>query len=322
MGGFEFEDNELHYDSGHEFRTFPHPVHGYKLVLDGCLKDEPDPNDIHYTHHQHVNPEHLPGTVDLREHLTRVEDQGQLGSCTANAIAAAVEYLEKRVAGQSRHVSRLFVYYMERVLTNTVHNDSGGRLRDGMKVINKHGVCEEKLWPYIPSHWRSEPSEEAIQAAKQHIIDEYQRVPVNTHAMKACLAEGYPFVFSIKLYPTFELFHRGKIPLPHESDQSTGSHAMLCVGYSDADNCFMIRNSWGPSWGDGGYAYIPYEYLGSDRFTNDCWMVKRGHNLRFAQDIHKNHSLMEHLGGSHVTTAHPHSHSHPHTQAKSHAHIH
>src|SRR5207302_6720236 len=102
-------------------------------------------------------------------------------------------------------------------------------------------------------------------------------------AMKACLAEGYPFVFGLEIYQSFESSgHHGLIGMPRDGEKDLGSHAMLAVGFSDRDRVFVVRNSWGTDWGDGGYCYIPYDYLASDDYTDDCWTLRRAHNLDFA----------------------------------------
>jgi len=265
------------------FATITHP-RGHDVVVGACKKDEHDPNDVHYDVHQQVDPSNLPGFVDLREWLTPVEDQGQLGSCTANAIAGAYEYLEKRTIGREGSVSRLFIYYLERKIEGTVSEDSGANLRNGMKVLQDYGACSEDTWPYDIDAFKREPNGSAFSEAEQHTVDEYRRVPVELHAMKTCLAEGYPFVFGMKIFKSFEDDgHHGRVSLPSRGDEDMGSHAMLACGYSDRDQVFVVRNSWGTDWGDAGYCYVPYTYLSDGDMTHDCWTVRRAHNLDFTQ---------------------------------------
>ncbi len=265
------------------FASITHP-RGHDVVVGACKKDEHDPNDTHYDVHQNVDPANLPGFVDLREWLTPVEDQGELGSCTANAIAGAYEYLEKRTTGREGEVSRLFVYFQERKLEGNENKDSGATLRNGMKVLQKLGACSERTWPYDIHSFANEPHQDAYSEAEQHLIDEYRRVPVDAHAMKTCLAEGYPFVFGMRIYKAFEDDgQHGRISLPRAGEKDMGSHAMLACGYSDKDEVFVVRNSWGTDWGDKGYCYVPYDYLADSEQTDDCWTVRRAHNLDFSQ---------------------------------------
>jgi C1A family cysteine protease len=262
------------------FERITHP-RGHSVVVGACKKDEHDPNDRHYDVHQNVDPGNLPAFVDLREWMTPVEDQGDLGSCTANAIAGAYEYLEKRITGREGDVSRLFIYYLERKMEGNENQDSGAQLRNGMKVLKSYGACSERTWPYDVDRFTDEPHEHAFSEAESHLVDEYQRVPVDLHAMKTCIAEGYPFVFGTKIYKQFEKDgNHGRISMPSGSD--LGGHAMLACGYSDQDQVFVVRNSWGADWGDAGYCYIPYDYLADSDQTHDCWTLRRAHNLDFS----------------------------------------
>ncbi len=264
------------------FNTIVHPC-GHRVVIGACKRDVEDPNDKPYDRHKKVGPEGVPPFVDLRQHMTTIEDQGELGSCTANAIAGAYEYLEKRITGNEGDVSRLFIYYLERKIEGTVEQDSGASLRNGMKVLHQYGVCSEDTWPYDVHSFKKEPHHHAYSEAKGHTIDEYYRVPVELHAMKTCLAEGYPFVFGTKIFSSFEEHgHHGRIGLPGSGEKNLGGHALLACGYSDHDEVFLVRNSWGTDWGEGGYCYFPYSYLTNSEWTHDSWTLRQAHNLDFS----------------------------------------
>ena len=114
----------------------------------GWIPDLPDHRDFSYGALHRV-PVRLPASVDLRRACSPVEDQGDLGSCTGNALAGAVELLEKKDGIPLVNVSRLFVYYNERAIEHTVGEDAGAMLRDGIKTLVKQGVCAEKKWPYV-----------------------------------------------------------------------------------------------------------------------------------------------------------------------------
>ena len=266
------------------FNTIRHP-RGHEVVVGACARDPHDPTDVHYDRHLETDPDGLAPMIDLREHLTPVEDQGELGSCTANAIAGACEYLEKRATGRETPVSRLFIYYLERKLENTEAEDSGASLRSGMKVLSQYGACAEHLWPYDVQNFKEEPPEHAFHEARAHQVDEYRRVPIELHAMKTCLDEGYPFVFGTRIFQSFEEHgHHGRIELPRPGEKDLGGHAMLAVGYSDKDRVFVVRNSWGPDWGDGGYAYFPFDYLADPDYTHDGWTVRKATDLDFGDE--------------------------------------
>jgi len=113
----------------------------------GWLPDLPDHRDLFYSA---VAPRKatLPRKIDMRSKCSPVDDQGQLGSCTANALVGALEFLELKDGAQFVDLSRLFVYYNERVIEGTVDQDSGAFIRDGIKSVAKQGVCTESEWPY------------------------------------------------------------------------------------------------------------------------------------------------------------------------------
>jgi hypothetical protein len=257
---------------------------GKRVVIGAYKEDPPDPTDVHYIKHQNVDPGSLPAMVDLRSNMSTIEDQGDIGSCTANAIAGAYEFLEKKTTGGYTDVSRLFIYYLERDMEGEVNDDGGARLRNGMKVLKQYGVCAESLWPYDTDRFRDQPPQEAFDEAQQHRIDEYHRVPVDVLAFKTCLAEGFPVVFGTDIFQSFEKDgHHGNVSMPRRGEKNLGGHAMLCVGYDESRQVFIVRNSWGTKWGDRGYCYFPYDYLCNEEYTTDCWTIRRGQNLNFSE---------------------------------------
>ncbi|TMA97021.1 MAG: hypothetical protein E6J70_15550 [Deltaproteobacteria bacterium] len=226
---------------------------GLKLGY-GWIPDLPDHRDILYGAVHRV-PARLPSSVDLRRGCSPVEDQGDLGSCTANALAGAVEFLEKKDRIPLVNVSRLFIYYDERVIEHTVSEDAGAMLRDGIKTLVKQGVCSEKKWPYVISKFAVKPSPACYKEGANHQVTAYARLQT-VDEMRACLAEGYPFVFGFTVYESFEsdqIARTGVVPMPRPTERVLGGHAVLAVGYDDAQKRFLVRNSWGSGWGLKGY---------------------------------------------------------------------
>ncbi len=224
----------------------------------------------------------LPAKVDLRNFMTPVEQQGETNSCAANATAGAYEYLIKRHLGEEAYdVSRLFIYYNARAVDDPNNiEDEGSILQSVIDSLQQHGACSEETWPFDEGLVNDEPSEEAYEEAKQFLIEENELVPTDLNAWKTALAEGNPIIFGVKLFGSFDKHKRpGLVPAPSATEagrESHGGHAMLCVGYSDPDQVFIVRNSWGPEWGDKGYCYIPYRYLMNESYNfGDSWIIKR-----------------------------------------------
>jgi C1A family cysteine protease len=220
----------------------------------------------------------LPLKVDLRARCPTVLDQGQLGSCTANALANVHLFDQmKQQAAAPFLPSRLFIYYNERVMEHTVNEDAGAMLRDGIKSIAQQGVCPERQWPYILSKFAQRPSPACYKAALDHQAVSYQRLPQSLLQMKGCLATGYPFVFGFTVYESFvspRTAQTGMVTLPRPDERVVGGHAALAVGFQDAQQRFLLMNSWGPRWGDAGFFTMPYSYLTDADLTADFWTVR------------------------------------------------
>lgn len=217
-----------------------------------------------------------PKQVDLRPGCSPVEDQGDLGSCTGNAIVGALEYLERKT-GKRDDLSRLFIYYQERAIEHSIKYDSGAMIRDGVKACHKVGVCTEKLWPYLPAKFASKPKPAAYTDASNRKISEYLRVG-SLNGMLEQLADGYPVVFGFSVYESFEsnkVARTGSAHMPVSGEPLVGGHAVLAVGYDDTQRRILARNSWGASWGMGGYFTLPYAYLDDRNLSDDFWTIRK-----------------------------------------------
>lgn len=243
----------------------------------GWVPDHPDIRDKLFA--THLATDLNVHDVDLRTTAFEppIYDQGQLGSCTGNGIAAEVQFVRRKQGLKPDFIpSRLFIYYNERAMEGTINVDAGAMIRDGMKSVTSQGVCPESDWPYDTTQFTTRPSDVAYKVALHDRTLAYYRVTPTEHYLKNCLALGYSFVFGVSVYSSFEVVGPdGQVPMPDPSRENiVGGHCMRCVGNHDASRRFIVRNSWGTGWGDGGYCYMPYEYLLNPNLCDDRWTIR------------------------------------------------
>lgn len=190
-----------------------------------------------------------PAKADLRQWCSPVENQGSLGSCTANAGAGLFEYFERRAFGKHIDASRLFLYKVTRNLLGWT-GDDGAYLRDTMKAMVLFGVPPEKYWPYKATHFNDEPSAFCYSFAQSYQAVKYYRMdPPGTSAsellatIKRYLAAGLPSMFGFSVYSSIPPVGDGKgeIPMPQEGERLEGGHAIATVGYDDTKKSARAR---------------------------------------------------------------------------------
>lgn len=238
-----------------------------------CAPDEPDSRDRFRAFNIAT-----PNKRDLRDkEAFPLFNQRSLGSCTANAIAAAFHFDQHKQENKSQFApSRLFIYYNEREMEGTTKQDSGAMIRDGIKSVHKLGICPETMWPYDISKFTEKPPQLCYEVAKQNRAEKYERLTQDLSHLKGCLASGFPFVFGFTVLTSFEtdeVKKTGIMPMPQREDQAVGGHAVLAVGYDVKDSVFIVRNSWGETWGDGGYFYMPFDYMTNKDLCRDFWVI-------------------------------------------------
>lgn len=209
--------------------------------------------------------------------MPAVYDQLDLGSCTAQAVCGAYAYLSERNGRPDLDPSRLFLYFNSRVIEGTEGYDSGAMIRDVIKSAVTDGVCHELQWPYLVRRFKDIPSGEAYGHAIQHKTLSYARISASVAQMRGMLAQGFPFIFGLTLFNSFmsdEVAKSGMVPFPEPGEPLIGGHAMLAVGYDNYARCFLVRNSWSSGWGDQGYCWIPYDYMGHSDLCDDRWVIR------------------------------------------------
>ena len=207
---------------------------------------------------------------------SRIENQGQFGSCTGQGGTSVTELLAKKQGIFDGDLSRMFCYAMTRLAEGTLQEDSGASIRDTVKTLNKIGVPLESLWPYRRYNLYRKPSAAAIKAASKHRVKAYYAIRKgDIGAVRIALAAGYPVLFAMWVFKAFEsldVANHGRLALPALGEDNLGGHCIYTDWYDDSDGGYLtVPNSWGTSWGDNGVFYMPYEYF--RRYTWDAWAI-------------------------------------------------
>jgi C1A family cysteine protease len=246
----------------------------------------------------------LPGSTDLRQWCSPIENQGALGSCTAHAGVAIVEYFERRTFGRHIDASRMFLYKATRNLLKWT-GDTGAFLRSTMGALALFGVPPEEYWPYVIADYEKEPPAFCYAFAQSYQAINYYRLdppgtakPDLLKAIKTHLAAGLPPMFGFTVYSSYtQASSTGKIPYPSSGDKIVGGHAVVAVGYDDTmkikntsaggvetKGALLIRNSWGAVWGSEGYGWLPYDYV-LKGLAVDWWALLKNEWIQYGDFI-------------------------------------
>jgi C1A family cysteine protease len=283
----------------------------YSTYKTGWIPDLPDKRD--YTpQHPAIAPllqklraektgRKLPPSVDLTQWFPPVTDQTVLDACTAHTAAALLGYFENKAFGKNLAPSRLFIYQAERFLLNQT-GDRGAFLRTAMEVLRLFGAPPEEYWPYDASKLDVDPSAFCFDLASNYKAASYYRYDPPGHSRAALLvrvrtnlAAQLPSMFGTAIFSSFTQATNGEIPYPGQGEMPVGLHALVAVGYDDSKKitnqfypgvetvgALRIRNSWGPQWGDGGYGWLPYEYL-LQGLATDWWSLIKANYVDVGQ---------------------------------------
>lgn len=215
----------------------------------------------------------LPSSVDLRTSPSRpaIYDQSQLGSCVGNGTARICQFIQPELGIPSR----LWIYFNARDIEGDTDEDAGAQIHDGVQGVVQKGIIPETEWPYDINTFATQPTEKMYADGAKDIVTDYFSLSTNGD-IKQCLADGFPVVFGMSVYDSFESDSTAKtgiVTMPSPSEQQIGGHCMVIVGYDDKNHWWIVDNSWGEGWGDKGSCYIPYAYI--DQFASDFWTVRK-----------------------------------------------
>ncbi len=226
-------------------------------------------------------------SMDLRgPHMPPIQDQGELGSCTAHAALCLVDYNLHKATGSFMIPSRLYEYYNTRVLEGTIDEDSGASIRDSIKAIAKWGSEPETMRSYDIAKFMEKPTDDEYTFGSNHqaiIYTSLDAGPLTLANIKSQIVLGNPVTFGTSVYDQIFRVYRGNpiIMMPSRNERSVGGHAMVIVGYSNNQRisgnqrgALLIRNSWGTGWGDDGYGWLPYGYV-TKGIAQDFWVITR-----------------------------------------------
>ena len=244
----------------------------------GCRPQVPDVRD--HSFKTSVAPGALPEAHNLvtlhPERFGPIENQGRLGACTSFGTGRARRYAYTKAGFHNAFVeAHLFTYFGSRLLEGNTESDAGASIADAVKAANRWGVCADHWFPYNdanPGPFTDIPDPDAYKNAATHLTVAYAAVPPSAQGIKAAIASDYPVAFGISVYESFFTAPSGNIPLPQQGEKLAGGHCILAVGYNDASQTILCANSWGPTWGNAGYALLPYAYF-TPQLAFDAWVL-------------------------------------------------
>ena len=215
-----------------------------------------------------IKPNHDKEIVDLRKYFSDVKNQGRQSSCLAFTLSAMMEYVLKIRNSETKDFSEAFLYYRSREKIGEENLDNGSRFKYAIECLQNDGLCLEKYMPYDELDYRTPPCQSAIDDALFYKIKKVNSLNLELNDFRRVLQKGFPIAISVNMYSSFGNGKNGIVPMPSTREKSGGSHAMVIVGYNDNLKHFIVRNSWGASFGDNGYCYMPYDYVINPNYTN------------------------------------------------------
>jgi len=219
-----------------------------------------------------------PMRADLGPGMPPVYDQGNLGSCTANAGGGLAQFLTKKLGWKNYLPARLAMYYWTRLAESNVMDDTGASLSATATMMKNRGVPNEVNWPYIISRFQVKPTANVEANGRQHLVLDPMQVRQKMDDIRSCISLGYPIMFGFTVYESFEtdaVRLGGIMPMPRQGELILGGHAVLAFAYDDYTRMVKCRNSWGYRWGLNGSFWMPYDYISNPWFADDFWTATK-----------------------------------------------
>ena len=240
----------------------------------GWLKQEIDERDFKY---KVAAPIDMDAHYDLTSGMPEIWDQGDTNSCTGHGIAAALAYAATRQGEAFTTPSRMFLYYQGRKIEGTTNVDHGAQIRNVIKGAVIYGAPPESEWDFQTLHLTEDAPTSVYTDAAKHRVVQYQSVACAKMDLLTALSEGYPIVFGFLVtsyFETPEMAKLGFLPSPGDSFQWVGGHCVVICGYNPDKKAFWVRNSWGPTWGIGGYFWMNEDYVLNPKWCHDFWIIQ------------------------------------------------
>lgn len=215
--------------------------------------------------------------VDLRNLSPQVQDQLDIGSCVSHGVLYTHQMLYPDSKDKTELGSRLYNYYNGRKREGRAHMDQGMSIISGIISLLEYGSVQENMWPYDTTKRDIQPPSEIYNMAIKSKLKATQ-IPQNIYNIKNSLIECLPVLCGILIYPSFEtdlVAKSGIVPYPNKLNENpVGRHCVVIVGFDDMSQKFLLRNSWGPQWGDNGYFWVDYKYILDEDLCSDLYCIE------------------------------------------------
>jgi C1A family cysteine protease len=215
-----------------------------------------------------------PNIVDLRKWMPPAEDQGDSSSCIENAIVGAMGFLQIRNGLPFQGLlSRLFIYYNARVLENDVNKDEGSLVEDGLLSLCKFGAPLESEWVFDLNKIFVKPTPQCYTDGLKNCLNSYYNIPDENYSemIKKALKSDHPVIFGMQVNNDYMNYNGGILQSYSDKSEPDGGHCQVICGFNDNEKYWIIRNSWGQDWGEGGYCRMAYDYL-DKAGASDFWV--------------------------------------------------